>query len=216
MNGNNYELFSHKSLRCLADILSDSPKTGVMSWVGHHVLYRTSKSAATSLARWAAVPESIVEVHTASAARISHWATHCIARKVSLDSSGHLPPNIQHVGHIFDNTNSTQYNTIYSTILNIYNALKSWQKVSLIYCTVNQLQEITSHLHGHLGRLRRNAPHVREFTLPLHVLNVQCATLQNCYGTFRKLTEPLRNIIEPLRKISILPITNSVLHFAHH
>ena len=37
MNGNNYELFSRNSSRCLPYILSDSPKTGVMNRAGHHV-----------------------------------------------------------------------------------------------------------------------------------------------------------------------------------
>ena len=42
------------------------------------------------------------------------------------------------------------------------------------------------------------------------------------YGNVTKLesyggvTERLRNVTEPLRKIPILPITNSILNFAHH
>jgi len=58
-----------------------------------------------------------------------------------------------------------------------------------------------------LGRARHYS-YVGECTLPLRV---KCVTKH--YGS---VTELLRNVTEPLRKISILPISNRILNFAHY
>jgi len=94
----------------------------------------------------------------------------------------------------------------------------------------------TSPPQSHLVRARRY-PHIAECTLPLCVLAVACTmrnealwsvawrdgTLWNVTEALRivterhgSVTELLRNATEPLRKISILPITNWILNFAHH
>jgi len=80
------------------------------------------------------------------------------------------------------------------------------------------MQSKTSPTQSHLGRVR-HYPRVRECTLPLHVLAVACTMCNKAlwnimealwidmegYGT---IVELLWNVARPLRKISILPITN--------
>ena len=60
----------------------------------------------------------------------------------------------------------------------------------------NAKPELTGYPQNNLGRVHRY-PHVRECTLPLRVLAVLCATLQNCYRSnterYRAITEQLRN-----------------------
>jgi len=80
----------------------------------------------------------------------------------------------------------------------------------------------TSPPQSHLGKVRRYPVHVGECTVPLHVITVaytmRTKTLRNvteCYRALWKRCGSLRNVTEPLRKISILPITNWILNFAH-
>jgi len=81
----------------------------------------------------------------------------------------------------------------------------------------NDNKKITSPPQSHLGRARHD-PHVRECTLSLRVLAVACTmrnkllqnvteALQIVTERYRSNTELLRNVMEPLWKISILPIT---------
>jgi len=92
-------------------------------------------------------------------------------------------------------------------------------------CTVPDLLQ-TSPPQSHFGRARRY-PHVGECTLLLRVLAVACTmriealrdvmgALRCVTGRYGSVTKLLQNFTEPLRKRSILPITNRILNFAHH
>jgi len=80
---------------------------------------------------------------------------------------------------------------------------------------MNVWNSINKSSQSHLGRAR-HYPHIRECTLPLRVLAVACTMRNEAYGALRIVTEHYGALTEPLRKISILPITIWILNFAHH
>jgi len=80
-----------------------------------------------------------------------------------------------------------------------------FSRLVVLTVVVPQLKpKLTTPPQIHLGRVRRY-PDIGECTLPLRVLVVVC-TMRN--EALRNVTELLRNVMQPLRKTSILPITN--------
>jgi len=78
----------------------------------------------------------------------------------------------------------------------------------------------------HNGELQKSYALVRTLWNNMEALCVATGrngTLQSIAGRYttlwercRSITQFLRNVTEPLWKISILPMTNWIVHFAHH
>jgi len=72
---------------------------------------------------------------------------------------------------------------------------------------------------GHYRTLRNTTEHsgtLRNIEEVLWGVAEHYGTLQKHCGLLQNVTEFLQNVTEPLQKISIMPITNWILNFAHH